>query len=194
MLTLPAIALSLVALATGASGALVVASYDYLTSPSSPYPDSTGMELTDGVDSNVAWPSAAVISLESVSALVGWQFSDPGIQFNFSGTPTVSSLEIWAADSEGAAGVALPTTITLRTIDSAFLRTFTVVNPAGSGSTVPLIFDGFTVNASSLIVEATRPSSNWIMFSEVRFNSIPEPSSFIGAMLGCCLAFLRRKR
>lgn len=125
-------------------------------------------------------------------ALVGWDSVNPSIRFDFP-TATVTSFTIWAADSDGAAGVALPTSIRLRILDMSFDQTFSVTDPAGNGSTVPLAFSGFSVTTSSLVVEAAR-AGQWTMLSEVTFGTIPEPSSVGLAMMGVGALLCRRTR
>lgn len=47
------------------------------------------------------------------------------------------------------------------------------------------VLSGFSVNTSSLTVEA-QVAQNWVMLSEVQFDSVPETSTF--AMFGMALA------
>lgn len=191
-LTIFAVAAAL-STATASAATVVVSSYAYLAGPSQDYPDSGG-ELTDGIQHSVAWTVPSTnITYADVTALSGWQSSNPIIQFNFAAAIQVASVTVWAADSDGSAGVGLPSSIVIRTPDNLFSRTFPIANPAGNGSTVQLILSGFSVNTSSLIVEANR-ANQWTMLSEVEFSSIPEPTS--SALWGLAVAgcLIRRKR
>jgi hypothetical protein len=176
--------------------------YTYLTTPDNAgYNDSshagagTPGELTDGVSAGIAWalPQIQTISLADVAYLVGWGNRDPGISFSFGTPQTVGAVTVWIADSNNSAGVGIPKKITIRTPDSTFLQTFSIIDPPGSGATVPITLTGFSVVTSDLIVEAER-NFFWTMFSEVQFDSVPEPS--IVALFIPCLAFvgLRRRR
>jgi len=172
---------------------VVVNSYSYITSPSSSYPDSGG-ELTNSVTYSAAWtvPSTTITTAD-VAGLSGWNSTNPMIQFNFAPSTEIQSVTVWAADSDGSAGVGLPTSIKLRTPDNLFSRTFPINNPSGNGTTVPLYLGGFSVTTSALIVEVQR-AHQWTMLSEVQFSSVPEPSSVLlgGVMLVGTL--LRRRR
>ena len=179
-----------ISLAPAAS--VAVSSYSYLISPSSTYPDTGGSELTDGVTYSAAWAvPPSNIGYEDVVNLTGWSSNRPIIQFNFATVTDVGMVTIWIADSDGAAGVGIPQTITVRTLDSSFSQTFAITDPAGSGTTVPIILSGFSVNAASLVIDI-EPNHQWTMLSEVQFNSIPEPSAF--ALVGIGLAGILRRR
>lgn len=186
---------SLLAGAVSAPAALIpITSYTYGTSPSGTYPDSGGVELRDGVTASAAW-GAGPIGFADVVALVGWQNTNPTVTFNFGSPVTIRSFTAWGADSDGAAGVALPSALTLTTV--GFNQSFTVVNPAGAGTTVALSHGGFEVTTSSITLVATR-STQWTMFSEVQFfdTVIPEPSTYaaIAGVAALGLAAFRRRR
>lgn len=182
------------ALAGTATGDIAIAGYSYNVAPSGSYPDSGGVELTDGTDLTAAW--GAGISHPNSVPLVGWQYTNGSITFNFTQVETVGSFTVWAADSDGSAGVGLPATITLSTAGETFTQTFTVTNPAGNGTTVPLTFEGFSVTTDQLTVSFAR-ATQWTMFSEVTFSSVPEPAH-VGAALGAgalaVLVWMRRRR
>lgn len=182
------------------AASVAVSGYTYLsTADSSGYRDASHAgagtlgELTDGITSGRAWSiPAQTISLADVDYLVGWGNSDPAVSFSFGSTQTVGAVIVWIADSDNSAGVKVPVRITIRTPDSSFLRTFVITDPVGSGTTVPFTFSGFSLETDALIVEAER-SSFWTMFSEVEFNSIPEPSYPALLALGLGLAAKRRR-
>lgn len=179
-------------MAASSYGAITVSSYSSSPAPSGSYPDSGGVELTDGITNSVAWGSGVNISYSDVGALSGWLNTNPSITFNFAEPVTVRSFTVWAADSDGHAGVGLPSSITLRTPSSSFSQTFTVTDPAGNGYTVPLSFSGFSVTSDQLIVESTR-AQQWTMFSEVQFSAVPEPT-YTALAFGVLCLFLFRKR
>lgn len=159
-----------------------VASYSYGTPPDSGYPDSGGTELTDGIDLTLAWGYGISIGYEDVVPLAGWQGYDPNVTFFFDGFVTVGSFTAWFADSNGHAGVYLPTSITL-SAPGGFSETFLVTDPAGDGSTVPLSFGGFEVFTDRITLTAVNPH-NWVMMSEVSFAgaTIPEPAAAAGLL------------
>ena len=197
-----ALALSLsplIAVGSAAAATVSVSSYNYLSSPNSSYPDSTGSELTDGVDQTIAWSSGATITASDVRPLVGWLNRNPSVQFNFGSFQLIDSVTVWIADSDNAAGVGLPNSVTVRTPDNSLSRTFTIdmpIDPTVSGTTVPIILDQLAFTTDTLIVEASR-NSQWTMFSEVQFSdtsAVPEPSTSIllTGLLGSVLLFRRR--
>lgn len=183
--------LSLASSATAA--AVVVSSYSYLTGPSSSYPDSGG-ELINGITFSKAWSNPpTTINGSDVVELSGWRSTNPRIRFNFAEVSQVQSFTVWAADSNNGAGVGLPSNILLRSLDNTLIQSFSITDPPGSGSTVPLVLSGFSVNASSLIVEIVR-DYEWTMLSEVQFSSVPEASTVTVAGLLGVAAIHRRRR
>lgn len=175
------------------TAAITVSSYTHLSGPNGSYPDSGGVELTDGITFSKAWtrPSTTV-TLADVVNLTGWLNRDPSISFQFANTETVRSFTIWAADSDDSAGVGVPSSVTIRTADNSFTRTFAITDPPGTGSTVPFTFSGFSVTASELIVSAER-NFQWTMLSEVQFETIPEPTSLLLLSLATLTCFIRRR-
>ncbi len=184
----------LISLGSSASAAaVVVSSYAYLTGPSSLYPDSGG-ELTNGITFSRAWSNpATTITLADVVQLSGWLNTNPRIRFNFAEESVVQSFTVWAADSDGSAGVGLPSNILLRSLDNTLIQCFSITDPPGNGATVPLVLSGFSVTASSLIVEVQR-NYQWTMLSDVQFSSVPEASTTtIVGLLGVGAIFRRRR-
>jgi len=191
----PIAALFLFAVAAAQAQPLTVSSYSYIVNPNGLYPDTGGIELTDGVDQTIAWGSGISINGNDVQPLSGWRNANPAVQFSFDSVVNIGAVRVWAADSDGFAGVFLPLTLTIRTPDSSFSLTHTVVNPAGNGSTVPIDITGFSVGTDKLIVQAAR-GGQWTMFSEVEFTAapVPEPSTTLMTLAGVAgLAAWRRR-
>jgi MYXO-CTERM domain-containing protein len=185
----------LLALATHANAAqLTFSGYSYSLVPSGGYPDSGG-ELTNGVANGLVWP--ANLSPGDSAYLVGWDQVVPTITFNFAAPVTVTSVSAFFADSDGSAGVGLPSTVTLGD-GGTWYQAFLVSNPAGSGTTVESVFNGFSVTTDTLTLTFTR-ATQWTMLSEVQAfgtNAIPEPATSalaLGAASLGLLAFRRRR-
>ncbi|NVK55352.1 MAG: hypothetical protein HWE26_07040 [Alteromonadaceae bacterium] len=174
-----------------------VSSYTYNTSPHSSYSDSGG-ELTDGITDNIAWGEGVTIGYSDVSNLTGWNGVNPNVTFNFATAQLIKSIRVFAADSDGYAGVALPDTITVSTVEG-FSQLFTITNPPGNGSTIALDLSGFATTSGAFTLTMVR-SSSWTMLSEVQFfsndiapvDNVPEPKMGLLLLLG--LAFIRRKQ
>jgi hypothetical protein len=190
-----ALVLSIIIVAVPSYAALIpVAGYSHSGSDGGFYVDSTGNELTDGIDANIAWGPGVSIGPGDILPLVGWQNNNPTIQFNFAATVNIGALEVWFADSNGSAGVAMPSAVTLST-SGGYSQNFPVVDPLGYGATVPVTISGLNISTDNLTLTVTR-SQQWTMLSEVRFfeRTVPEPTGLvlIAAMLSS--AALRRSR
>jgi hypothetical protein len=164
-------------------------SYTYNVAPDNLYPDSSGNELTDGVDLTGSWGSPDPFS---AAPLVGWLNTNPDLTLNFASTVAIDSVEIWLADSDGVSGVGLPSEITLST-SGGFSQSYSVTNPAGNGSTIPVTISDLNLNTDNLRIQATRVNQ-WTMISEVSVASVPEPSSTALLGLGGLSLILRRRR
>ena len=170
--------------------------YGYNSSPSSSYADSSGAELTDGITYSRAWDGVSSIGPADIVNLVGWQTS-PTITFTFAAPVTIRSVSIFFADSNGAAGVAMPSDVFFGDGDG-FFQSFSVTDPDGAGSTVESVFSGFSVSATSFSITVLR-STEWVMLSEVQFFDtapVPEPASCARVAGTAALGFLacRRRR
>ncbi len=143
------------------------------------YADSTGQELTDGITFSQCWDGVSIITFATVAPLVGWQVNDPSITFDF-GTPVnVGSVLIYFADSNGAAGVGMPSFVNIST-PGGFNQTFPVIDPPGLGTTVPVLISGLNLSTDTVTVTANRNAGfSWTMLSEVSFATpVPEPSAY----------------
>lgn len=173
--------------------------YTYVVNHSGSYPDSGhtagGLgELTDGVWDATVWGGGNSPTSSDVVPLVGWFQTVPTVEFDFGSIFNVKSATFWFADSDNAAGVNYPSSITLRNSDSSFVHTENFSNPAGAGAMVPINLSSFDVSTDKLIVEVGTVGGQHTMLSEVRFSSVPEPSS--GVLFGLTVAgiALRRRR
>lgn len=182
----------------GTASADFITGYTYGVAPSNSYPDSGhstgGMgELTDTVSQTNVWGGSNSPSSSDIVPLVGFLDVDADIAFIFDGVRNVNSATIWFADSDGSAGVNMPTSVTIRNADSSFSHTESITNPAGSGDMVGVTLSGFEVAADSLIVESTR-GGQWTMISEVSFTAVPEPSALLISVFGTMIGLSTRRR
>ncbi|MDP0491975.1 MAG: hypothetical protein Q7Q71_13075 [Verrucomicrobiota bacterium JB023] len=173
-----------------ASAAITVNSYSHSPNPSSSYPDSGNQELIDGVADVVTWGEGVPIGSSQVGPFVGWLNTNASTTFTFDSVQTVRQVTVWAADSDSAAGVNFPSTITLTDPNSSFTQTFGIPNPAGSEMR-PIVMEGFAVTTNQLQVAFTR-GGQWTMLTEVTFDTIPEPGA--PALLSLAIISLIRRR
>lgn len=188
---------SLIALLPAAVSAAQLTPVSYSFSHAPGYADS-GSELTNSVTFSSAWANPPVtITLTDVAELVGWLNVDPTVTFTFATPVTIRSVTTWLADSDGSAGVGVPSSVTLST-PGGFSQNFLVSNPPGNGSTVAFTFTGFEVTTDTFAVQLNRAHQR-TMASEMQFfdtASIPEPSSaaFLFGALGLAGATGGRRR
>ncbi len=156
------------------------------------YDDPGLTELTDDDAQNyVVWPG----SITDVGPLVGWASRNPTITFNFASPEEIDTVIAYLADSDGVAGVGLPTLINLST-SAGFSQNFVVTNPPGSGTTVPLAMSGLGLTTDNITLTAFR-GHEWTMATEVEFyQRVPEPGSLVLLALGSLGLLLggRRRR
>ncbi len=128
------------------------------------YADPGLTKLTDELGPiHSVWPSAT-----DIGPLAGWLNSDMSTTFNFATEKTIDTVVAYLADSENTAGVGLPTTINLSTTDG-YSQDFVVINPSGSGSTVPLAMSGLGLTTDNITLTVTR-GHEWTMATEVEFH------------------------
>ena len=193
---IPAFGLPLLFLSASQAIEVPVVSYNFVVSPTGPFYIDSGGELTDGITDTVVWDGTNSPTMAHIEPLVGWQFATPSIVFDFGSVYNVNEVTLWFADSDGHAGVSMPSSVTLSS--GAFSQSFTITDPAGAGVMVPVVLSGFSVETSSLSVVAQAGTAlNWTMLSEAKFSAIPEASSsgalFAGVAIGFALTRRRKK-
>lgn len=186
-------------LAAPSIAATVAIEYFYLSGRgSSSYPDSTyssgSGELNDGAAASTTWAPGKTTTLAEVDDHVGWLSTSPDLRVEIAPLQLINSVTIWAADSNQNAGVALPSSIRLRT-DDGFDQSFPVTDPAGAGTTVPIVISGLNLATDNIRITATQASS-WTMFTELQVDAspIPEPSSLFLSLSAGAGLLLRRRR
>ena len=128
------------------------------------YTDPGLTKLTDGLSQvHRVWPSNPV----NVAPLAGWRSTDMAATFNFAAPQAIDTVVAYLADSDGNAGVGLPTSINLSTT-GGFSQDFVVTNPAGSGMTIPVEMSGLGITTDNITLTATR-AYEWTMATEVEF-------------------------
>jgi autotransporter-associated beta strand protein len=146
-----------------------------INTPNSSYPDTNPTSrLTDGVKATCTWGmSCTPVGTE----FVGWNAQNPVITFNFSSSVTVQAVKLWLGDSDGAAGVALPTAISIGT--NSDNQNIPIPNPPGTGVreiTIPLVR---SINVSSFSITLTRNGGNFVMVSEIElYDRVPLDSDY----------------
>jgi autotransporter-associated beta strand protein len=156
---------------------VTISSYSILTTPSSGYPDTGGMELTDGTVPTGAWGDGTTFDN---SPYVGWENNNKAkITFNFSGTQQLAAIRLTLSDSDGSSGVALPTSMVVDPDNNSTKQTIPIPNPSGAGVRQILLPLYTVYSGSSLTIELTKSSSYWIMLAEVEvFSSVPMDGDF----------------
>lgn len=147
-------------------------------------------DLTDGVVAALPW--YAVENGAGTGPYVGWyvgQTANPLVTFNFSGSPTITSMSIHV-DNSFAGGVYAPGAILIDGVNTAFT--------APAGGTIGWInFTGLNLTGGSHTVQFNQQPGTWTFVSEVTFASnVPEPASWAMMIAGFGLvgASMRRRR
>jgi hypothetical protein len=144
-------------------------------------------DLTDGIVANDFW--YAVENVAGTGPYVGWNGAaqgDTSIQFNFSGTQTISQIRIHI-DNSMVGGVYQP----LEYLVNGNAWSFA---PLADGTIGWITLTGAAVTGTSLsLMLVHQQSYDWIFASEVQLDgtsgtSVPEPGTF--ALLGLGLAGL----
>lgn len=126
-------------------------------------------DLTDGVLGTTNW---------NVNNLpwVGWSSSQT-LTFNFVPATSISSVA-FRLDDSNFGGVAPPASVTIGG------QTFPIADPVGAA---PFTFTvtGLSFVGSSMPITLTTRSGNWMMLSEVTFQSaVPEPAAALTLLVG----------
>lgn len=173
--------------------------YDYLVPSNGNYPDSSYLlntdgtgELLDGIANSIAWGPGITINSTHVTALVGWFGNDPTLRFTFDQPVVINQVVAFIADSNGVAGVGMPSMISLST-PGGFSQSFSVTDPPLAGSTIPVTLEGFSVVTDQITLTATH-AYVWTMLSEVQFFNAPEPASGLLLTLAMSTALLGQRR
>ena len=168
-------------------------SINFNNTSTSAYEDNGGAQLNDNLEQNIVWGGGESISFDDVRPLVGWQLVDPLITLDFGTTVTIGGIQVWAADSNGVAGVHFPDRVTISDPNSSFSRSLNLTDPAGGGSMVAINLSGFSVTTDTLEVSVSR-GGTWTFLSEVNAFAVPEPSSVILFGIAIPCLFMQRKR
>ena len=145
----------------------VIQSYTPITPISASYPDSGG-ELTNGISSATVWPNSP-----TTGPLVGWLDSDMRVELSLTSSVRVGSATVYLADSDGSAGVALPSSIIVINSDG-LRRGYRIPNPPGSGSMVAVTLPDLDMKVDTFSLQAIQ-SDDWIMASEIELYAHNSP-------------------
>lgn len=100
------------------------------------------------------------------SNLVGWQATNPNIQFNFTGGQSVSTARVWVAPTSVGVAVYQPTTLSVSA--GTYSKTINVTALTNNSLTVAVDITGISAAADQFSVTSTR-GGEWTMFSQVQF-------------------------
>lgn len=150
-------------------------------------------DLTDGVIAPEVW--FLTENFAGTGPYVGWAADvtpNPTLTFNFTGIPTIGSINIHL-DNSGEGGVFAPSSILINGVNTAF--TAPTFGTAGFVN-----FTGLSLTGNSLTLQFLQ-SSRWVFVSEVGFDgsvstAVPEPATWalmIGGF-GLVGAASRRRR
>lgn len=206
-MTIGSAAVFAAALAGAATAAEILPSSYVTSGVSGFYPDSTGLELTDGVIADRHFTEYAPAG----APYVGWRSVDPQVTFSFAAPQTFGKAVVWVDDFGGQFGVTAPTGLSFTLAGQTFTN-FTVGAPldAGfvyasgwaAGGGTPYIVDLGGLQASSINLAIAR-GGEWTFVSEVEFfteraltGAVPEPGVWALMILGFGLTggAVRRRR
>jgi len=199
-------AVAVAALGGAANAAQIVPTGYVASNVDGLYPDSTGVELTDGFIPDrhfTEYPGAG-------APYMGWRGVNPAVTFSFDGTKTFGKVVIWFDDAGGRAGVSAPEAISVSLAGQTFTN-FTIGTPLDAGFVyanawtqgggTPYTLDLGGLQASSVDLSIAR-GGEWTFVGEVQFfdervdTGVPEPGAWALMILGFGLAgsAVRRRR
>jgi hypothetical protein len=157
-----------------------VIGYTEVPAASVSYPDIGGRQLTDGLIPYRVWGTPWLdFSGARTEPLVAWENAQPGITFSFTERVRVDAVTLHAANSGGAAGVALPETVHVHS-PGGFSNSFPVVPEDDVGGMQAIVLDTLGVFTEAITLTLEGPG-DWIALGEVSFEgevlAEPEPDS-----------------
>ncbi|MEO0484680.1 MAG: VPLPA-CTERM sorting domain-containing protein [Pseudomonadota bacterium] len=179
--------------------------YSYIIAPNGgsaylddTYNGTTG-QLTDGISATLPWSNTDGFGAPGPN--VGWQGTNPTIQFNFDQVYSFGAMVVNFQDNEGAFGVGLAETMTVNGVTSP---TLTSPNAPGGGnvrSPIDVTMDLTAVAPTDTLTLTINREFFWTFVSEVSFDStpptaaVPVPAS-LPLLLGCLgvIGLLARRR
>ncbi len=143
--------------------------YTALPAPAVAFPDSTGNQLSDGLAPLRVWGTPWLdFSGPHTDSLVAWQNAAPELTFQFSERVRVDAITLYAANSGGASGFALPTQVHLDS-PGGYAGTLSVVAGPDIGTIQPIVLGdlGLLTDELTLTLEGT---ADWLALAEVSFD------------------------
>ena len=150
-------------------------------------------DLTDGIVAASTWNN--VENGAGTGPYVGWTSAgviDPSITFDFSGSPTITSIAVHM-DNSNFGGVYAPTAILIDGTPVAF-------TPPADGTVGFATISGLNLTGSShtlqFLTQRGPDGQTWVFLSEVDFFAVPEPATWAMMIGGIGLAggMARRRR
>lgn len=149
-----------------------VAGYAVSPAPTAPHTDTGGAELTDGLGSHLVWGAPWLNFWGSfIDPMVAWLTPSTELTFTFKERVQIDTITLYAANSGGSDGVALPTSVAV-TSPGGFAGNFPVVAATETGVLQPVALTdlGLITDEVKLTLHGGAP---WISLSEVTFDGAP---------------------